>query len=407
MSQIIYNGLMKNIHSVSRYLFSLGFRPFFLGAGVYAAWSLIAWLSVYLGGVSIPHIWDDGMVWHAHEMIYGFTAAVIGGFLLTAVPNWTKARPIRAWPLMVLFSLWLVGRLVMHCGSLLPWGIVAALDMVFLPAVGLSLLPAVIRGSSVRNYVFFVILAFMTLLNGFIHVGMQGYVLWLDAHQALRAALFLICLMITIFGGRVVPMFTRNALKVSGVDVVMRVHPLLEKASLGSVFTLVVFALIGQAESAWMGWLALMVGALHLFRLFGWHGHRTLRMPIVWVLHAGYGWIAFGFLAYGLALLVEPSFILVALHILTIGGIGTMTLAMMSRVSLGHTGHKLQAAKAVVAAYALLQVAVLVRIAGGLGWLDYTHAIALSGMLWSTTFALFSAVYLPILLRPRADGPAD
>lgn len=395
---------MKNTVFVLYYLFSLGFRTFFLGAGLYAVWSLAVWMFVYLTGAAVPHLWDDGMVWHAHEMIYGFTAAVIAGFLLTAVPNWTKARPIRAWPLMVLVGLWLLGRVAMHGTLPVSWEVIAALDMAFLPAVGLSLLPAVVRGRNVRNYVFFVILGLLTVLNGLVHAGMQGHVLWLDANQALRAGVFLISLMVVIFGGRVVPMFTRNALKVVGTEVTMPVYALLEKVAVGSVFGLVCLALIGLGESSLMGWLAVFAGILNATRLAGWHGHRTLTMPIVWVLHVGYGWIALGYLAYGLALLLDTSLTLVALHILTMGGIGTMTLAMMSRVSLGHTGHKLQAAKAVVAAYVLLQVAVLVRITGGLGGLDYSLSVAFSGTLWSVAFALFSVAYLPILLRPRADG---
>lgn len=388
-------------------LFTVGFRPFFLAAGLYATWALLAWVLIYAGNISIPHVWTDSMVWHAHEMVYGFTAAVIGGFLLTAVPNWTKARPIRAWPLMLLAGLWLAGRVLMHGGGGLPWVFVAAVDMLFLPVVGLSLLPSVVRGRSVRNYVFFLILGLLTFLNGMIHADMNGHAGWLDAHQALRTAIFLVVLMIVIFGGRVVPMFTRNALKVAGMDVTIGTNPLLEKAALGSVGVLVGLALIGQAESAMAGWVALLAGILHMVRMTGWHGHRTLGMPIVWVLHAGYGWIALGLAAYGLALLQFPGLELIALHILTIGGISTMTLAMMSRVSLGHTGHRLNAAKAVVVAYVVLQVAVLVRVAGGLGLMDYMLSTALSGTMWSVAFGLFSLAYLPILLRPRADGRED
>lgn len=388
-------------------LFTVGFRPFFLLAGLYAAWALLAWVLIHGWNVPIPHVWDDGMVWHAHEMVYGFTAAVIGGFLLTAVPNWTKARPIRAWPLMLLAGLWLAGRVLMYGEDGLHWVFVAAMDMLFLPVVGLSLLPSVVRGRSVRNYVFFLILGLLTLLNGLIHADMNGHAGWLDAHQAVRASVLLVALMIVIFGGRVVPMFTRNALKVNGMDVAIGTNPLLEKAALGSVGVLAGLALIGQAESAMAGWVALSAGVLHLLRMTGWHGHRTLGMPIVWVLHAGYGWIAMGLAAYGLALLEFPEFQFIAFHILTIGGIGTMTLAMMSRVSLGHTGHRLSAAKAVVMAYVVLQIAVLVRVAGGLGLMDYMISTALSGTMWSLAFGLFSLVYLPILLRPRADGRED
>jgi uncharacterized protein involved in response to NO len=387
-------------------LFTVGFRPFFLAASIYSACALMGWVLIYVWDIRVPHAWDDGMAWHAHEMLYGFAAAVIGGFLLTAVPNWTKNRPVQAWPLMCLLALWLAGRLVMHAAAL-PWQLTAAVDMLFLPALGASLLPAVMRGRSVRNYVFFGIIGVLTLLNGIVHADMHGMNLWLDASQALRTAVFLVALMIVIFGGRVIPAFTRNALKMAGKDVEIRSVPRLEQMSAACVALVAALSLCGRGETEPAGVVAMVAGALLLVRMAGWHGVRTLGMPIVWILHAGYLWIALGMLAYGAAILFKPSLDLVALHMLTIGGIGTMTLAMMSRVSLGHTGRALRAADAVVAAYVILQLAVLMRMAGGIGFVDYTLSVAASGTMWSAAFGIFAVVYLPILLRPRADGCRD
>lgn len=388
-------------------LFTVGFRPFFLAASVYAACALMDWVLMFAWDVHVPHIWDDGMAWHAHEMLYGFAAAVIGGFLLTVVPNWTKNRPLQAWPLMALLALWLAGRAVMHVGNAIPWYLAAAVDLMFLPAVAASLFPAVVRGRSVRNYVFFLIIGVLTLLNGVIHMDMHGTALWLDAHQALRTAVFLVALMIVVFGGRVIPAFTRNALKLAGAGVSMKVSPAVENASAACVALLAALSLGGRGETEPAGVVSMVAGALLLLRMAGWNGHRTLAMPIVWILHVGYGWIALGLLAYGAAIVFNPSLDLVALHMLTIGGIGTMTLAMMSRVSLGHTGRTLRAADAVVVAYVILQLAVLARIAGGLGLVDYALSVAASGTMWSVAFGLFALVYLPILLRPRADGRKD
>jgi len=387
--------------------FSMGFRPFFLVASLCAACALMEWILSYGWGIHLARTWDDGMVWHAHEMLFGFVAAVIGGFLLTAVPNWTKARPVQGLPLKILLSLWLAGRIAMHVGDTMPWPLIAAVDMVFLPAIALSLLPAVLQGRSVRNYVFFAIIGVLTLLNGVIHAGMHGTALWLDPNEALRAAVFLIVLMIVILGGRVIPIFTRNALKLAGSEVEMSVPPMVESLSVASIGLMAALSSCGFGEDTPAGLVSMLAGVLLLVRMAGWHGHKTIGMPIVWILHVAYAWIALGLLAYGAAILFKPSLDLVALHMLTIGGIGTMTLAMMSRVSLGHTGHALRAADTIVAAYLILQLAVLVRIAGGVGLMDYTHSVAASGIMWSVAFGLFALVYLPILLRPRADASKD
>lgn len=388
-------------------LFSIGFRPFFLAAGLYAAWSAVAWICFYVRGAEPPHIWDDMAAWHGHEMLFGFVAAVVAGFLLTAVPNWTKARPIRAWPLAVMVGVWFAGRLAMHGYFPGSATVAAAIDVLFLPMLGLSLLPAIIRGHSTRNVVFFILIALLTAMNTIIHAGMAGIDLPLDPQQALTSSIFIVIQMIAVFAGRIIPLFTRNALKVAGIGFIARSWPALDALSLGSVAILVLCALAGQADTQLAGAVALAAGVLNIIRMAPWNGHQAFRMPIVLVLHAGYVWIALGLTAYGYALLLAPSLQWPALHVLTIGGIGTMTLAMMSRVALGHTGRTILASKPMVAVYALLQLAVLVRIAGGLGWIDYTVSVAGAGWSWSAAFAIFSVIHLPILTRPRADGRHD
>lgn len=391
-------------HGMWRYLFTLGFRPFFLLAGVFAALSIPLWGYMYATGFLPVAAWPDSMVWHGHEMVFGYTAAVIGGFLLTAVPNWTKARPVRAWPLALLAGIWLAGRFAMLGVEASPV-LVGMVDMAFLPAVALSLLPAVLRAQSYRNVVFFFILAFLTACNLGIHLGMAGRGMEvMDARSLLYLAVHLVALMIIIFGGRVVPMFTRNALKLKGCDVGVAVPSLLEKAVLVVSVAAVPAAALVAVSPRICGGILLLAGIANLVRMVFWHGGKTLRMPIVWILHAGYGWIAVGLLLEGMALLTEESLFPVALHVLTMGGIGTMTLAMMTRVSLGHTGRPLQVSGWITAAYLVLQAGIVVRTVGG--WLlpeFYLLTVLVAAAGWTFAFSVFSAVYLPILVRPRAD----
>ncbi len=398
------------LHSMQRglafYTFSLGFRPFFLLSGLFAALTVPLWAYMYATGYTPGGVWMDGVVWHAHEMVFGYTAAVIAGFLLTAVPNWTKARPVKAWPLATLAALWLAGRIGMFWVGVVPWsGIV---DILFLPAIALSLLPAVIRAQSYRNVVFFFILATLSLCNLGIHLDMAVALAdGPDARTLLYATVHLVALMIIIFGGRVVPMFTRNALKLKGQDIDVKVPQIYEYATLAATFATVPAIGLASGYPYACGGVLLLAGVLNLIRMSFWHTTKTLRMPIVWILHAGYFWVTVGYLAEGYAMLVDSSLYPLALHVLSLGGIGTMTLAMMTRVSLGHTGRPLQVSGWITAAYIVLQAAILVRGLGG--WMlpeAYVQTVVLAAAGWTFAFAVFSTVYFPILLRPRADEKA-
>ena len=386
-------------------VFSIGFRPFFALASVWAVVVMAVWLWIYSHGEALTGAWPDTAVWHGHEMVFGYTIAVVAGFLLTAVPNWTKVRPVQAWRLALLALMWMAGRVAMLAAVKLPL-LAMAVDGMFLPLLAFVLLPAITHAQSYRNVVFVVLLGLMTLCNMAMHMDMAYGLAWFDARRALYVAVHLIMVMIAVFAGRIVPAFTRNALKVEGMPATMQAVPgWLDMGSVGLVMAVAAFgALLGFA-SPLVGVFALAAAGFNMARMSYWQGYRTLGMPIVWVLHAGYLALAVGFGLEGVAIAWRVLPFPLALHVLTIGGIGIMTFAMMTRVSLGHSGRKLQVNRATGLAYAGLVAAVAVRVGGGaLLPQFYMGTVVFSGLLWVAAFMVFAVVYLPILFSPRADG---
>lgn len=381
--------------------FSAGFRPFFLLAGLDAALTIFVWLGFYSGfvGLKLPY---SPALWHGHEMVFGFGAAAVAGFLLTAVPNWTGAR-ISGRPVMVLTLLWLAGRLAFWASGLLPGLVVAVVDLAFLPALAVVLARPLIAAGKVRNLIFVPILGLYTLANLLIHVEAMGVAA--TGSIGLYLAIYLLALKITIIGGRIIPSFTATALRMSGTPVEAKSHGWIEK--------ILPFAMIAAAvaDSLIPGPLAaavlLAVAAMQAVRLSGWHGLRTLNVPLLWVLHAGYAWLVIGLALRGLAMLVPAVPATAALHAITVGAIGMMVLGVMSRAALGHSGRPLVPAKATIAAYWLIGLAALVRVfmpilLPGL----YSLSIDASGLLWSAGFLIYSIVYWPVCTKPRADGRA-
>lgn len=384
-----------------RAFFAYGFRPFFLLAGVYGALAVLGWLSHLAGLVQIEgHA--GAMAWHGHEMLFGFAVAVLAGFMLTAVPNWTGEQALHDGPLMLLVGLWAVGRIGQWAGTALPASLAAVMDLLFLPALALAIAPALYRAGKMRNFVFLVVLLLLFGCNVAYHLDGLGVV----ADGAFRGqivALDLFALMIAVVGGRIVPSFTSNALKLSGDRSEVTHRPRLDIAVIGAMAMLTLLDAVGVDERV-VGAAAIVAGSLNAWRLADWRGVRVLNTPIVAVLHIGYAWLVAGLLAKGAGALgiLPPT---TALHALSIGAIGTMTLAVMSRAALGHTGRPLIAAPLTVAAYGLVSAAALVRILippllPALG----AQAFVVSGLLWSCAFLCFVWVYAPILVRPRLDG---
>ena len=392
---------------------SYGFRVFFLFAGLYAVLALAAWLA-WIGlhalnfevvGMSIalpPHLW------HAHEMIFGYTLAVIAGFFLTAVPSWTGRQPIQGGPLALLAAAWLAARLASWSSAVLPALLVAALDLVFIALLGLMIGRALIVGGSRRNLVFLPVLAVLFIANLLVHLEILGL---LDGGLATGHLLALdtILLLITVIGGRVVPAFTTNVLRNTGVEPLPRSHRALDVASIASVALMLLADLI-LPESWVVGAVAGLAALANALRLAGWCGARTLDRPILWILHLGYAWLVVGLALKAAALLGGWLSEVTALHALTVGAIDSMTLGVMSRAALGHTGRELVAPPAIAAGYVLISLAAVIRVAGpALLPAHYNGAMVLSGVAWIAAFAAFSAVYWPILTRPRVrnahDGP--
>jgi uncharacterized protein involved in response to NO len=379
-------------------LFACGFRPFFLLAGLFGALIVPLWLAVYAGWLDLTPALPLPL-WHGHEMLFGYGTAVLAGFLLTATPSWGGTAAVRGLPLAGLAGLWLAGRLMVTFGG--APALAAVIDVAFLPAVAVAIAPA-LHAAAPRNLMFLSLLGALALANLAVRVDALGLVSDVGS-PALVAALDLFVLMIGLMGGRIVPAFTANALKARGQPATVRLFGLLDRLAVASLVAVLLFDLIGVAPAA--GVVALLAAFLNGLRMTGWATMRILREPIVWVLHLGYAWLVAGLAWKGLMTLLTSTPPSAGLHGLAVGAIGTMTLAVMSRAALGHTGRALHVAAPVVASYVLVSAATLIRLAGPLLMSElYLPALVVSGLLWTAAFALFSAIYWPVLTNPRVDA---
>ena len=381
-------------------LFDAGFRVFFLLAPLYAASAILEWLLIYFGAIMLPASIAPTL-WHAHEMIFGFAAAGVAGFFLTAVPNWTGAPFLRGLPLVALAVTWLAGRIVMHLGSVLPPPVVAVIDLAFLPALAARVAPALVSRGIGRNTMLLVVLAALWLADAAMQVEFIGGP-QMGARGA-RVAIDILALLITVIGGRIVPAFTTTQLKLRGERRLPRSLAWLDKAAiLSMVLLLLSEVILGTGEiTASIALVAVLVQAT---RLWLWRGLATWRQPILAVLHLGYAWLVLGLALKGASGFLDWLPETTAIHGLTIGAVGTMVTAVMSRAVLGHTGRKLEAHTLTIAAYALISIAALLRIVAPVAPELQLHLLACSGIAWSLAFALFLVVYLPILTRPRVEG---
>jgi uncharacterized protein involved in response to NO len=371
----------------------LGFRPFYLLAAMFAAASVALWTGQYAGW--LPHGHLAGPLGHAHEMLFGFTLAVVVGFLFTAVGNWTGRPTPTGTALGALALLWLAGRVL----ALTPYGwAAAAADIAFPLAAALGIGIPLFRSRNRRNYFFVALLVAMALADAGVHLSQLGAI-ELPGWAGIRIALDMILFVMAVMGGRVIPMFTNNG--VPGANA--RRHPVVEKAALGSILVLLA-ADVAQLPSAVLVAILAFAAAAHAARLALWEPWKTGRNPLVWVLHAAYAWIVvhLALRAMGLADLVPPS---LATHALTIGAIGALTLGMMTRTARGHTGRPLKAERWEVACYALVLAAAAIRVFGPLVVpAAYMGTVEAAALLWSGAFAIYAVRYWPVLTRPRLDG---
>jgi uncharacterized protein involved in response to NO len=375
-------------------LLNLGFRPFYLLAGLFATLSVPVWTAQYVGWLG-AHAIVAGPLWHAHEMIFGYALAVIVGFLFTAGRNWANQPTPTGATLAAIAALWVAARVLV----LTPFALAAAaFDFAFALAAAAGIAVALLRSGNRRNYFFIALLLGLGLVNLVFHLGMAG-LLDLPLQRSLQVGLDIVLFIMVVMGGRVIPMFTMNGIP----GVLCTRAPWIERLAPVSVLLLLAADALG-APAIIIGPVAAAAAMIHAVRLGLWRPWRTFTTPIVWILHCAYVWIVLALALRAVAAweLVAAS---LATHALTVGAIGGLTLGMMTRTSLGHSGRPLQTGRAEVFCYAAIQLAALTRVFLPLAFPSlYLQAIVASGLLWSSAFGVFTISYWPILARPRVDG---
>ncbi len=378
-------------------LFSFGFRPFFFFGAVWLVFAMLLWLAVLAGQFDLPSRFDRGS-WHAHEFLFGYLGTVLAGFLLTAVPNWTGRLPMVGWRLAALFVLWMAGRGAVFFSGHLPVIVAPIVDLAFPLVLCGLILREIVAGKNWRNLLVLALLAVFTLANGVFHLealrgeyAAQGY--------GLRLGLATAIMMIAVIGGRIIPSFTRNWLARS--DNPARPAPPMQRFDkLVLVASLVILAVwVALPFERLTGVALVLFGLLHLARLMRWQGHHCLCEPLVWVLHSAYLFIPVGAFAMGLDRLVGNPGSAGAQHLWMAGALGSMTLAVMTRATLGHTGQALTADRMTIAIYVCAFGAAFARM-GTSVWLELSYV---SGVLWLAAFAGFAVAYGPLLLRPKPE----
>ena len=375
-------------------LLRLGFRPFYLGAAAYAMLAVPLWIAILLGQVSVK-LTVSPLLWHAHEMLFGFAVAVIVGFLLTAGKAWTGLATPRGVVLGALAGLWLAARLA---AVFAPYAVYAVLDLLLLPLVAAILISVLLRAGNRRNLPLGALLLLLTLANAAFHGAVIG-VVDIAPVRALHAGLALVVMIECVIAGRVIPAFTMSALP----GVKLQAPPALEKATLATTalgLVLWVLAPPNGFTAAVLGLAAL----LHALRLWRWQPWRTRARPILWVLHAAYAWLPVGLLLLALAQ-TDVVGVSAAVHALAVGATGGLIIGMVTRTARGHTGRPLQASRLEVAAYLLVAGAAVLRVLMPL--LAPAHLavwLAAAATAWAAAFALYLFVFAPWLLAPRIDG---
>ncbi|MFI8611017.1 NnrS family protein [Pseudomonas sp. NPDC077649] len=375
-------------------LWRLGFRPFFLAGALLALLAVALWTAVLQGLLSAPQVPGGLLAWHRHEMPFGFALAIIAGFLLTAVQNWTGRPGLSGRPLIALFALWLAARLVWFLP--LALGVLIAAQLAFVALLLAQLARQLIATRQRNNYPILLVLSLLGLCQG---LTLAGLALGDDALQrrGALAALWLIAVLLSLIGGRVIPFFTQRGL---GRVEAFAAQPWRDRLLLaGGLLVAALFASGHNLQA--QPWLTLpfaLLAALHGLRLWHWHLPGIWRVPLLWSLHLAYAWLlvaTLGMASWHLGWLAQPS---PASHALAVGALGGLVLAMMARVSLGHTGRPLQPPKAMAWAFAVLNLGALIRVAAGGSWLW------LAAVCWGLAFALFVVHYAPLLCRARVDG---
>jgi len=380
--------------------FRSGFRPFFLLGPAWAVIALALWLMAAAGGLALPSAFAP-LVWHRHEMLFGFVGAIVAGFLLTAIPNWTGRPAIAGLPLAALAGLWAAGRVAVLVSAWTAPAAAAVLDVGFY--VGLAGLVAwETLASRNRNLPIAALVLLLGVANAADHAGAAGFLR--DGDLGMRAGLCVVVMMISVIGGRIIPAFTRNWMVKQGVA---RRLP-----GPSTPFDLAVLAATAASLLAWTaapdwpptGWMLAAAGCLQALRLSRWGGLRSARDPLVLILHVGYLWVPAGLLLLGASILGASVPRSAAIHALTAGAMGTMVLAVMTRAILGHTGRELVADLPTTLIFGLITVGAAVRVAAPFGFFDYAVGVEAAAVAWAGALVLFLYRFGPVLFRHRLDS---
>ncbi|NHZ93275.1 NnrS family protein [Massilia sp. CCM 8733] len=373
-------------------VWALGFRPFYILTAAFAALAVPLWLAQYVGWLSWPH---GGLGWHAHEMVYGMAIAVIVGFLFTAGRAWTNLWTPRGAHLAALAGVWLAGRGAMLAAPPLA---AAAVDLLFLPLAAWPLYRVLKQSGNKRNLFLVFLLGLLTVANALFHAATLGWIA-MSPLTPVHAAILVIVIIEAVIGGRVIPMFTNNG--APGSKPVVR--PRYDRVALGltvAASIAYVLALPGAISAA----LMMAAACAMLVRLAGWQPQRTLHVPLLWILHVGYAWIALGFALLSLAALGFGT-ASAGFHALAVGSMAGLIIGMMTRTTLGHTGRILKTGRYEPLMYLLIQAGAVLRVLAQFIPFEWrTGALLASGVCWSLSFLLFLLVYTPYLWRARIDG---
>jgi len=383
-------------------IFRLGFRPFFLGGSIFSIIAITLWLLIYKGAVNfLPY--GGGYWWHIHEMIFGFGSAIVAGFLLTAVQNWTGIASIKGKPLAALFFLWLLGRIVLLMPDLLGTTLSALIDLSFLLTVAYALAKPILAVKQYRNLFFVPLLVIFTIANGEMHLAIV-YPQSISVSYSGYAGVLLVTFLMSVMSGRVVPMFTANGTQTTKATPA----PLLDKLANGSLLLATLMLLLHPFVgfvAMFFGIILIFSGIFQLMRWLRWRPWITLGVPLLWSLHFALKFVWFGLILLGFSYLIDEIPTNHVWHLLTIGGMGGIILAMISRVSLGHSGRPLTPPKLMSVAFAFITLSAIIRVFGP--WLMPEKTILLvdiSGFCWLISFGLFTFYYGPMLLKAREDG---
>ena len=366
-----------------------GFRPFFLGAGLWALAAMPLWILQVQGYVSIPTAFDP-VDWPVHEMLFGFIVAAIAGFLLTAIPNWTGRMPLQGLPLTVLVGVWVIGRLAVGASAWVGAGIAAVLDLSFLMLLLGVVLREILAGRNWRNLAMPLVLGGLLVANALTHTDAVGLAATSPLGQ--RLGIGTVILLIGLVGGRIIPSFTLNWLKKRGELNLPARFGALDRGALGLTAT-ALGIWVAVPESPISGAALIAAGGASLVRLVRWRGDLTLAEPLVWSLHLGFAWVGVGLLLVGLSTILPDVPLAAGLHALTVGAVGGMTLAVMTRAILGHTGRLLRADRWTSAIYLLIAAAGVLRVAAPFLTDVYLLLLWASGLAWSAAFGLFVVHY--------------